>query len=354
MVTTYFINNLKNNKMRKFYSFCALAVMSAMLLSCSKDLAPVQADPQDDVVSQAIATKAYGSVSPKIAVYVETNDENPLNAGDYYRADGTALVDMVELFAANLNKETVSGVVRPTLYLNDKLTNVLENGGVATYVQPLQAKGIKVLLTVLGNHTGLGFGNMTSTQVDEFTDILAYAVTKYGLDGIGFDDEYADYNPVPSSSSTSFADIITSLRSKLATGKLITVFGYGDYISQINATAGAAIDYAYTNFSFWNTSISISGVTYNRWAPSSYNLGNSYLQYYTSAISTYATQAKNNGYGAIMCFNLRRYSEVNPTPVFNAIASGAFSTTVTRDNGDRARDAGSVSGGYTITIDDVE
>ena len=260
----------------------------------------------------------------------------------------------MELFAANLNKETVSGSVRPTLYLNDKLTNVLENDGVSTYIQPLQDKGIKVLLTVLGNHTGLGFGNMDSTQIEDFTDILAYAVDKYGLDGIGFDDEYADYNPTPGSGATSFADIILSLRSKLDTGKLITVFGYGDYISQITSTAGAAIDYAYTNFSFWNTSISINGVSASRWAPSSYNLGNSYLQYYTSTISTRAAQAANNGYGAIMCFNLRRYSEVNPTPVFNAIASGAFGTTVTRDGGDRARDAGSVASGYTITIDDVE
>ena len=51
---------------------------------------------------------------------------------------------------AGYNKETVNGVVRPTLYLNDKMTNLLENGGAATYVQGLQAKGIKVVLTVLG------------------------------------------------------------------------------------------------------------------------------------------------------------------------------------------------------------
>ena len=58
-------------------------------------------------------------------------------------SDGTAYADIVEFFAANLNKETVNGVVRPTLYLNDKMTNLLENGGAATYVAGLQAKGIK-------------------------------------------------------------------------------------------------------------------------------------------------------------------------------------------------------------------
>ena len=84
----------------------------------------------------------------KVTIYVETNDVNPLNAGDYMLSDGTAYADIVEFFAANLNKETVNGVVRPTLYLNDKMTNLLENGGAATYVAGLQAKGIKVVLTI--------------------------------------------------------------------------------------------------------------------------------------------------------------------------------------------------------------
>jgi len=65
------------------------------------------------------------------AIYVETNDVNPLNAGGYKLPDGTAYADIVEFFAANLNKEIVNGVVRPTLYLNDKMTNLLENGGAA-------------------------------------------------------------------------------------------------------------------------------------------------------------------------------------------------------------------------------
>ena len=56
----------------------------------------------------------------------------------------------MEFFASNIHKRTVNGVVEPTLYLNDKMTNLLENGGAATYVQGLQAKGIKVVLTVLG------------------------------------------------------------------------------------------------------------------------------------------------------------------------------------------------------------
>ncbi len=67
-----------------------------------------------------------GTKTPKVTINVETNDVNPLNAGDYLLSDGSAYADIVEFFAANLNKETVNGVVRPTLYLNDKMTNLLE------------------------------------------------------------------------------------------------------------------------------------------------------------------------------------------------------------------------------------
>ena len=74
------------------------------------------------------------------------------------------------------------------------MTNLLENGGYQTYVKPLQDKGIKVLLTVLGDWQGIGVANMNDTQTTQFAKILAHAVEKYGLDGIGFDDEYANYS----------------------------------------------------------------------------------------------------------------------------------------------------------------
>ena len=33
--------------------------------------------------------RAYGDNAPKVAIYVETNDANPLNAGDYLLSDGS-------------------------------------------------------------------------------------------------------------------------------------------------------------------------------------------------------------------------------------------------------------------------
>ena len=116
---------------QNFKLFAALAASAAMMFSCQQAEDPTMDKAQEPIVK----TRAYGDKTPKVTIYVETNDVNPLNAGDYMLSDGTAYADIVEFFAANLNKETVNGVVRPTLYLNDKMTNLLENGGYQTYVK---------------------------------------------------------------------------------------------------------------------------------------------------------------------------------------------------------------------------
>lgn len=110
---------------------CAAALAS--IFACNKVETPQMGE------NQVPMTKAIGDKSPIMAVYVETNDVNPLNAGDYYFEDGNneTFIDILELFASNIRKETVGGVTRPTLFLNDKLANILENGGVDKYVRPL-------------------------------------------------------------------------------------------------------------------------------------------------------------------------------------------------------------------------
>ena len=177
--------------MKKTLKLMAALFVGAMFMgACQQAEEPAMEPGQND----AAVTRAYGDKTPKVTIYVETNDVNPLNAGDYVLSNGEPYADIVELFAANIRKRTVNGVTEPVLYLNDKMTNLMENDGYLTYIKPLQDKGIKVLLTILGDHQGIGFANMNDTQTTQFAKILAHAVEKYGLDGIGFDDEYADYN----------------------------------------------------------------------------------------------------------------------------------------------------------------
>lgn len=332
--------------MKTRFFFASLAAAAGMLISCNKEMTPSVQDTDETTPM----TKAYGDKTPVVTAYIETNDTNPLNAGDYFDENGEPFFDIVELFASNIHKETVNGQVRPTLYLNDKLTPVLEGTGVTTYVRPLREVGIKVLLTVLGDWQGVGVANMTDTQAEQFAEILAYAVEKYGLDGIGFDDEYANYSG--SLVSGSFGNIITKLHAKLPADKLITVFAYG-YTNQINSAAGALIDYAYTNFTYWNGTPGISGVTKDRWAPIALNLGNTYSSSTLNTIRSNSKKAKDEGYGAIMTFNLRRSSEVDPMPVLQAISDGIGCGELSCDNGNRARTAGSVSTGYTLTYSEA-
>ena len=332
--------------MKTKFFLASLAAAAGMLISCNKEMTPSVQDTDETTTM----TKAYGDKTPVVTAYIETNDTNPLNAGDYFDENGEPFFDIVELFASNIHKETVNGQVRPTLYLNDKLTPVLEGTGVTTYVRPLREVGIKVLLTVLGDWQGVGVANMTDTQAEQFAEILAYAVEKYGLDGIGFDDEYANYSG--SLVSGSFGNIITKLHAKLPADKLITVFAYG-YTNQINSAAGALIDYAYTNFTYWNGTPGISGVTKGRWAPIALNLGNTYSSSTLNTIRSNSKKAKDEGYGAIMTFNLRRSSEVDPMPVLQAISDGIGCGELSCDNGNRARTAGSVSTGYTLTYSEA-
>ena len=188
---------------------------------------------------------------------------------------------------------------------------------------------------------------MNNTQADQFAEILAYTVDKYGLDGIGFDDEYSGSSVT---NTTSYSRIITKLHELMPSDKLITVFDWGGTYT-INSQAEACIDYAYHGY--FGSYISSPGLcTKDKWSPLSFNLGN-YNS--TSTAESYAYNARTGGYGAMMCFNLRTRSDNDPLPILQAMSDGAYGgQEVSCDDGDRPRTAGSVPSGYTISYSDVQ
>ncbi|MDR1232395.1 MAG: hypothetical protein LBK61_13460 [Spirochaetaceae bacterium] len=128
----------------------------------------------------------------KTAVYIEVNDDNPLNAGSYILEDGTYLFDYVVLFAANIrNRDSNATPKMPYLHLNNNVQKILDNRN--KYIKPLQDKGIKVLLGLLGDHDGVGFGTMNAAERTAFITSLKTTVDAYGLDGVDFDDEWASF-----------------------------------------------------------------------------------------------------------------------------------------------------------------
>lgn len=333
--------------MKKLLSFVAIAATAALTLCCNKNEV-INVEKENESHHPYVMTKGYGDKEPIIIVDVETNDVNPLLALGYTLNidDDTTIpfIDIVNLFAANIHSTNVNNVVQPTLYLNDKLVNVLENGGVSTYIAPLQEQGIKVCLSTLGDWDNLGHGNMTSTQAQQFAYICAAAVSKYGLDGIDCDDEYSGTNATV---TNSYGNIIYYLRQYMGTSKLIEVFRYGHY-GQIYTTAGAQINYAYPNFYSYNSSSSISGVGTSQWCPFSINLSSPYYS------TSWFTNLLNGGYPGVFFFNLQKlnsYQGTTPLDVFQDVSDAVYdgATVGTNSYANADRTAGSVSGGFTIT-----
>lgn len=334
-----------------------LFAAGALFTSCAND----PEEPQIQSDGTQISTRAYGDKSPKIMVYVETNDVNPLNAL-CWEMNGEKFIDILNLFASNIHKDADG---YPTVYLNDKLTRILEpdpanptTTGFHKYVKPLQEEGIKVCMTSLGDWQGIGVANLTPEMADRYADILVYCVDRYGLDGINFDDEYANYS---STIYNSYSHVIKALRAKLdakfgAGNKLITVFQWGNY-NQIDVTAGGMIDYAdHGSFgaNVFFPSSSILGITNSRWMPQAINLGYSYNVLNRTQITNNSSDTASGNYAGIMMFNLRPSNDVSPQSVFQAIANGAYnSATVSSVSSPYTQDWEFIPSGFELTKDNV-
>jgi Glycosyl hydrolases family 18 len=251
-------------------------------------------------VAQAAPGKAAPAKKGPISVaYVEVNNNSMLNVGKYKLASGGANVfDIAVIFAANINYDGSNAY----LYFNPQVQSVLDNA--ATQIKPLQTKGIKVELSILGNHQGAGFANFPSqSAAAAFAQQLSNAVTKYGLDGIDFDDEYADYgtNGTAQPNASSFVYLVQALRKDMPT-KLITMYDIGPSASSLtyNGTdVGPLFNYA------WNP-------YYDSWNVPDINLPKSKLSPAAidvtstpaSDATSLAQQTVSGGYGVFMTYNL--------------------------------------------------
>lgn len=153
-----------------------------------------------------------------------------LNAGSYTLAEsGAQLFDIAIIFASNINYDAAQQ--KAVLHHNENVTAVLNKR--EQVIKPLQDKGMKVLLSILGNHQGVGFANFTSrSAARDFAQQLVNAVETYQLDGIDFDDEYAKYgeNGQPPANDSSFVILVEELRT-LMPDKIISLYNIGPAVS---------------------------------------------------------------------------------------------------------------------------
>ena len=338
---------------RTIYLACTFLATAVMLFSCTEDATQIPMD------ANASPETRVGNPA-KVMVYIETNDVNPLNALTYVKPDGTPFIDFLNIFAANINRDS-SG--NPTVYFNPELAPIMNNYN--TDIRPLQDAGIQVFLTLLPNWQGIGYANLTgnwddpNSQVRRFARLAAYVICSYGFDGVNCDDQYAQY---PSLVPGSFGNFIKALRAEFdlhCPDKMITVFQFGN-ISQIDSTAGAMIDHAdyamYSYNSFGSNSF-IIGMPNSDFFPVAILLGHAYSALQLPTIRNNARRVVVQGYAGVMGFNMRAGSERNAAPVFNAWAQGFASVTsgtyVTWNGTTYPQRTPFIYGGHTITFADV-
>lgn len=246
-------------------------------------------------------TPAPAKAGPTSVAYVEVNNHSMLNVGKYTLADdGDNVFDVAVIFAANINYDT--GSKAAYLHFNENVQRVLDNA--ATQIRPLQQKGIKVVLSVLGNHQGAGFANFPSQQAaSAFAKQLSDTVAEYGLDGIDFDDEYAEYgnNGTGQPNDSSFVHLMTALRANMP-DKIISLYNIGPAASRLSyggVDVSSMFDYAWNPY-YGSWQVPGIALPKSRLSPAAVEIGRTSQT--TSA--DLARRTVDEGYGVYLTYNL--------------------------------------------------
>lgn len=245
------------------------------------------------------------------ACYILTNNtagSSMLNLGMYsLKNSNNLLFNIGIIFAANIDYDTTSKSA--VLSLNTTVKGVLNNAD--TLIKPLQAKGIKVLLSILGNHQGAGISNFPDqASAQAFAQQLSDAVSTYGLDGIDFDDEWAEYgnNGTGQPNEYSFPYLVQALRNLMGTDKIISFYCIGPAASSLSyesINVGSLINYAWNPMYGNYEQNMVPDLPNSNWGPAAICLNSADLAYtpVTTAV-TLAKQTVTDKYGTVMYYDL--------------------------------------------------
>lgn len=245
--------------------------------------------------------------------FVEVNDENILNMGEYtMKQSGKPFFDIVSIFAANINVDAETGRVH--VFCNDQVSFLLKNAD--KFIRPLQAKGIKVNLSILGNHDESGMRSLSPEACADFAKELKAYLDIYGLDGVDFDDEYSAYNdenPGAGFSPTSaenYCRLVSECRKAFGPDKLIGVYEYRMYDAPNGSvdgkTAGELVDYmCYGTYQRYvkDREANFDGLTKAKYCPYSLKINDQYDGGWYGFSAETITDAKEAGYGLQVFYN---------------------------------------------------
>ena len=207
--------------------------------------------------------------------YVNTSEYSPLLADVWV----ITKEDLMNPSVPNLWDRTYGNIVnlrvvqigydeateRAMLVLNSDIRYVLEHADL--HIRPLQDKGRKVCLSIEGGSTGLGFCNLTDTQIADFVAQVKACLETYDLDGVNLWDRNSGYGEVegmPAMNTTSYPKLIKALRETLGSDKLVTLTDYEEpteYFWDTEATGGIEVgkylDYAWSGYMDSNEELQI-------------------------------------------------------------------------------------------------
>jgi len=296
-------------------TFSIPLALSLLLVTCTKyDIKTTSPQLTTTATTTSVTPLGTALTTPFITAYVEVNSNSFHNPGCYtYGSPAKQDFSFAAIFAANINADANGN---PVLYFNPQVQSTLTSGNIAY----LQSLGIKVLLTVLGNHENAGWGCFTTyAQADSFAVQCKNAVTQYGLDGIDIDDEYSTCT----TNTSSLVIALSALRAELGSSKYLTkaLFDDTQYFSATynGKKAGDILDYGW-EMTYGNTNYSGRLAPYVSAGMAKTKLGIG-VDIGGTDETTAANFVKSNGYGAVMTYNISTTSQTNLSKVTKALFS---------------------------------
>ncbi len=264
-----------------------------------------------------------GENAVQTVLYFEVNDVNPLNALEFLTESGKYFFDHVVLFAANINWDPEKR--RVYLANNENVQFLLDNND--KYLQPLRKVGMKVIISVLGNHDEAGVAQLSDMGAQEFAKELAAYCRAYNLDGVAFDDEYSEVPDLSNpwlTSKSSYAGSRLMYECKMAMpDKIVSLYNLGSIYSNTlkvidGIEPGQYCDYAVADYRY-SASPGI-GMTLKQCAGMSIELN---LGKGDSSEST-ARSKKEEGYGYYMFFALNPSQYGSQVPRCQNVCKGLY------------------------------
>ena len=260
------------------------------------------------------ASTKYADDEPAQVVFscIEVNNTNPLQHLNFtLEKSNKNFFDAVILFSSNINFSKKEDVVY--IHNNENVQPILNNW--EHYIKPLKDRGIKVLLSILGNHDGSGLANLDEDRAKLFAQAIADTLDKYDLDGVFFDDEYSDYNKglkgqgysgFLESASVEAASRLAYETKKAIGDKWLVLYKYGKYnmaVSIDGKKPGEYVDFVLTDY---NQSAAGFGTQYP-------GVTNDQIGCYSVDINGYTNKSnvkklRTQKYGAFMIYNLDQTS----------------------------------------------